>query len=155
MPDKGPTQIHEPIDDAHHQAAAICGTITITLSAVPRSERHPHGKADNYIPQHGKKEQLHRGKRSLGGGGSERCLADDAAANSVLPRQENQDCRTQCSLDVEEVDEPPSSRHCQDADAAAIASSKKLLAPVRADGPSTQCCSPDQRFGRLAKPALN
>ena len=32
--------------------------------------------------------------------------------------------------------------------AAATASSKKLLAPISADGPATQCCSPMKRFSR-------
>ena len=32
--------------------------------------------------------------------------------------------------------------------AAATASSKKFEAPIKADGPATQCCSPDTRFSR-------
>ena len=38
--------------------------------------------------------------------------------------------------------------------AAATASSKKLLAPMRADGPATQCASPAARLSRYARPEL-
>ena len=38
--------------------------------------------------------------------------------------------------------------------AAATASSKKLLAPISADGPATQCATPNCRFNRYASPEL-
>ena len=39
--------------------------------------------------------------------------------------------------------------------AVATASSKKLLAPINADGAATQCTTPRRRFSQYAKPELN
>ena len=38
--------------------------------------------------------------------------------------------------------------------AAATASSKKLLAPISAEGPATQCCSPDKAVQQIGEPRI-